>query len=106
MTPHGHRWRTVTLPALRVRAGHECQRCAAPEQPMGLYRMLEGAHLDGDDVNDGDDNLALLCRRCHRAHDYARWAEKFGAWLRAERERRAERKDAERPILAMLMEGS
>jgi hypothetical protein len=64
------------------------------------------AHLDGDTSNSGEDNLAVLDRRCHRAHDYASWAAKFKEYLRIERERRADEKDAARPILQMLVASS
>jgi hypothetical protein len=100
--PYGYRWRTHTLPALRTRACHECQRCGMPKRPMGWYRLLEGAHLDGDRANDNDDNLALLCRTCHRAHDYRVWSLTWTTWQRAQHERRIDEADAARPILALL----
>lgn len=99
---YGHLWRTVDRPAALLRAGHECVRCAIPDRPMGLRSSLDGAHLDGNPQNRSDENIAVLCRRCHRAADYAGWALKYGAWLTQERERRADLKDAGRPILQML----
>lgn len=50
------------------------------------------------------ENRATFCCRCHKAVDYSTWAPKFRAWLEAERERRIEEKDAQRPILKMLKE--
>lgn len=99
---YGHLWRTVDRPAALLRAGYECVRCAIPDRPMGLSSSLDGAHLDGNPENRSDENIAVLCRRCHRAADYAGWALKYRAWLVLERERRADLLDAGRPILQML----
>jgi 5-methylcytosine-specific restriction endonuclease McrA len=84
---YGHHWRTVVRPAVLRRAGGACQRCRRPWR-------LEVAHLDGNPANLGQDydNLAALCRNCHRRHDYALWAERC-------RETRAARKDRGRPLL-------
>ena len=102
MQPYGYHWRTVDRPAALVRAGYECQRCAIPDRPAGLRSSLDGAHLDGDPRNGADDNVAILCRRCHRAHDLPSWTAAFRAWLETERDRRIAEKDAARPILAFL----
>jgi hypothetical protein len=51
-------------------------------------------------------NLALLCRRCHRAADYPSWSAKFTQWLIGQRDERVAKKDAARPILAYLEEAS
>lgn len=99
---YGHTWRTVERPAALVRAGHECVRCLAPDRPSGLWSTLDVAHLDGNPANRSEDNLAVLCRRCHRATDYAVWSRKYRVWLIAERERRADLLDAGRPILQLL----
>ena len=99
MSPYGHAWRTVTRPAALTRAGHECERCALPDRPKALRSALEGAHLNGDPSDNGESNIAILCHRCHKAVDYPEWARKC-------RETRIARKDAARPILAMLMEAS
>jgi hypothetical protein len=69
---------------------------------MGTYSQLERAHLDGDRTNDKPENIAVLCRTCHRAHDYPEWAEKFKKYLRVQKEARIAEKDAARPILVML----
>ena len=53
----------------------------------------------------GETNLAALCKRCHRRHDYAGWSVKFRHYLEIEKERRIDRKDAERPLLMLCSEG-
>ncbi|MGO9893117.1 MAG: hypothetical protein ACLPX8_02745 [Bryobacteraceae bacterium] len=106
MSPYGHHWRTIVLPALRVRASYACERCDLPDRPSGLRSALDGAHLDGDTSNNDDMNLALLCRRCHRAADYPSWSAKFTQWLIGQRDERVAKKDAARPILAYLEEAS
>lgn len=103
---YGHRWRTVTRPRILARAGNACERCARrPGLPaIGRSRKVWGvpskvepldiAHLvipPGQPGHDDDDNLAALCRQCHRTHDYKAWAAKC-------HETRAARKDAARPI--------
>jgi hypothetical protein len=94
---YGYTWRTITRPAALTRAGHECERCALPDRPTGLRSSLEGAHLNGNPADIGDSNIAILCHRCHKAVDYTDWARKC-------RQTRIERKDAARPILAMLLQ--
>lgn len=96
---YGHRWRTLTRPAILARACYECERCAMPDRPMGLKSALEGAHLNGDSSNDSPANTAALCHTCHRRHDYAAWAAAAG-------ETRRRRKDAARGLLALLAEAS
>lgn len=58
--------------------------------------------MDGNPFNREPENLACLCRTCHRAHDYTAWALAFRAWLELERVKRIDAKDAARPILVML----
>jgi 5-methylcytosine-specific restriction endonuclease McrA len=107
MTPYGHHWRTVTRPLALIRAGYECQRCGIGDRSMGNRSALDVAHLlipPGQPGHDDEDNLAVLCPKDHRAHDYTQWAEKFRAWLLVEKDRRITAADAARPILAMLTE--
>jgi hypothetical protein len=103
MSDYPYSWRSRRRADL-VAAGYECERCAQPDRPMGRYTQLERAHLDGDRNNDAPQNIAVLCRTCHRRHDYAAWARQHAEWRLRERERRIARKDAARPILAQLME--
>jgi len=115
MTPYNHHWRTVVRPHILQRAGGifengdykgcaRCERCGRPDALLSVYQHseLDIAHLDGDRLD--DDALAALCRKCHRALDYAEWAAKFSAWVRAERDRRAAEADSHRPILVYLQE--
>jgi hypothetical protein len=79
----------------RQRAGDCCERCGAVNgtyQTCGDRAVLVqcgAAHLDHDPANNGDENVAWLCRRCHLAHDSGQ-----------HRETRCARKDAARPLLA------
>src|SRR5580765_1698262 len=104
-SPYDHTWRTVTRPAALRRAHWECQRCGLPDRPLGLRSALDVAHLSGDTTDSSDDNLAVLCRRDHRSHDYTSWAAKFREYLILERHRRIDQKDKARPILTLLSEG-
>jgi hypothetical protein len=68
--------------------GAHCERCGIADVPIvsvWTRSELDIAHLDGVPGHDDDENLAALCRPCHRAHDLAEWAAKFGAWLVSER---------------------
>jgi 5-methylcytosine-specific restriction endonuclease McrA len=87
--PYDYHWRTVTRPRILERAGRACERCHRPWPPLDV------AHLvipPGQPGHDDDANLAVLCRRCHRAYDYVEWSRKCY-------ETRSRRKDAGRPLL-------
>lgn len=88
---YGYDWQTVIRPRELKRADHRCERCHRPWKPLDV------CHLDGNPANREWPNLAVLCRTCHRANDYALWAQRC-------RETRARKKDAERPILQYLKE--
>lgn len=118
--PYGHHWRTVIRPRILARAGGvfdsrgcyiggaSCERCRLPDVlPVGIWQrsQLDIAHLDGDITHQDDEDLAALCRRCHRALDFPEWAAKFGEWVRQQRKERIARKDSARPILKLLEEG-
>lgn len=116
-SPYDHHWRTVTRPDALRRAGGVfddagtylggalCQRCGVPDPfPLSVWQhsTLDVAHLDGNTADSSEDNLACLCRRCHRATDYTEWVAKFKAWVAREREARAARLDAGRPLLLLM----
>lgn len=44
--------------------GHKCEMCANVEW-LGSPIKLEMDHIDGDNTNDSDTNLRLLCPNCH-----------------------------------------
>jgi len=98
---YSYTWRK-RRPEDLAQAFYACQRCDAEDQPFGLYSELERAHLDGDRTNDAPENVAVLCRTCHRRLDHAEWLALYRAWLAVEREKRIDRMDAERPILKFL----
>lgn len=114
---YGRQWRTVTRPAILLRAGGrfsedgkyhgaaKCEKCGYIDcLPKGRSE-LDVAHLvipPGDPGHDDHTNLAARCHACHRAHDYAQWAAAYRAWLTEQVRLRIERKDAERPILIMI----
>lgn len=90
-SPYNWRWRTVTRPAILARENGRCLRCGTRQG------WLDVAHLvlpPGEPGHDDLDNLGLLCRKCHRRHDYAVWARK--CWLT-----RTRRKDSARPLLTL-----
>jgi hypothetical protein len=89
---YGHRWRTVIRPAVLKRCQGRCERCRR------IPLRIEVAHLDQDPYNIAENNLAALCGRCHRRHDYVIWAAKA-------LETRRVRKDRGRPLLGEIGEG-
>lgn len=104
--PYGYDWRMHTRPQALKRAGGRfgkkrqyiggaaCERCELADPiPKPKRSLVECAHLDGNCRNRDPDNIAILCYRCHRAHDYLEWARKC-------HETRAARKDAARPLIA------
>jgi len=116
---YGHRWRTLTRPAILARTGGvfdsagrylggaRCMRCGTPDvYPVGVWlrSILECAHLNGEAADNSEENTAALCHRCHKAADYAHWILAYRAWAIAEREKRLDEKDAGRPVLATLKE--
>jgi 5-methylcytosine-specific restriction endonuclease McrA len=77
---------------IRDRDGHCCKFCGVAQHATGwrdqrgnFHALAEGqtapasvktvrivltvAHLDHDTANNGDENLAALCQRCHLRHD-------------------------------------
>jgi hypothetical protein len=89
---YGHHWRNETRPRILARAKNTCEKCGRFEYNG---TRLDVAHLvipPGQPGHDDDDNLAALCRLCHRRHDYADWARRC-------HETRSIRKDAARPLL-------
>jgi hypothetical protein len=122
---YGREWRTVIRPRIMTRAGHCCEDCGKPHgvrvrtlsggfwydvdqkgwrapkvgilegfrSPAGKWIKVKIgiAHLDHDPTNNSDENLKALCGYCHLRHDKQKHAET-----------RATRKDAARPLLALL----
>jgi hypothetical protein len=93
---YSYAWR-VRRPADLAQFSYECARCAIPDRPMGLYSMLERAHLSDD-----DEDIVLLCRTCHRRLDYPAWAADYKRYLERRRGELADELDAVRPILQFL----
>lgn len=81
-------------PRAKYTGGARCLRCNWRELRIdpGKRSQLEIAHLDGNPAHTSEGNLAVLCKTCHRAHDYKIWAARC-------RETRAARKDRARPLL-------
>ena len=98
---YSYTWRK-RRPEDLARASYACARCYAEDQPMGLYSELERAHLNGDRTNDAPENVAVLCRTCHRRHDKDEWLALYRAYLERKRQERIDALDAARPILQFL----
>ncbi len=66
-------WFTEIRPAVLERAGHKCEWCDAENykaHPVtGSKVVLTVAHIDHDIENNGWENLAALCQKCHNGHD-------------------------------------
>jgi hypothetical protein len=118
VSKYGYRWDTETRPRILRRAGGVfeggryiggacCERCGIADHFISIWEPvsdIDVAHLDGDLTNDVSENLAALCRLCHRAHDYRVWSFQFTTWLHAEHQRRIDEADAARPLLKFLKE--
>lgn len=53
---------------LIIKRGHICQRCNLDEW-LGELITLEVHHIDGDNLNNKESNLQLLCPNCHSQTD-------------------------------------
>jgi hypothetical protein len=75
---YGPSWNAISL-ARRERAGWRCEWCQAeyrqPNPVTGSMVVLTVAHIDHDETNNSDGNLAALCQLCHNRHDIAHWVE-------------------------------
>lgn len=64
---------------IRERDENRCKFCNAenhqPHPITGSIVVLTVAHLDHDPRNNGDENLAALCQRCHNRYDAKHRAE-------------------------------
>lgn len=54
----------MMLPSLIYKRGHKCENCGLSEW-MNEKIPLEVHHVDGDKLNNNEDNLLLLCPNCH-----------------------------------------
>lgn len=65
-------WKAISL-RKREAAGWRCEWCPAenakPHPVTGSTVVLTVAHLDHDETNVSDANLAALCQRCHLRYD-------------------------------------
>lgn len=68
-------WKQISRYLRFYRANNRCEQCGAPN---GQFRsdthtviVLTVAHLDHNPRNNYLSNLAVLCQRCHLAHDRA-----------------------------------
>lgn len=66
-------WKTEIVPRIKARAGDRCENCGAANystSASGKRVVLTVAHLDNPDPMDcRDENLALLCQKCHNSRD-------------------------------------
>lgn len=49
---------------IKERAGWKCERCGHADD-AAFHHVLTVHHLDGNEANCADWNLAALCQRCH-----------------------------------------
>ena len=77
----------------RNQHGRPCSPLRAQGLPRKIRVKLTGAHADHDASNMADRNLRCWCTWCHLMHDMSQ-----------HKESRSNRKDAARPILAMIQE--
>ena len=54
----------AALPALTYKRGHKCEKCRL-DTWLNNPIPLEIHHKDGDNLNNEEDNLELLCPNCH-----------------------------------------
>jgi len=125
VSKYGWHWETVIRPSILRRAGGvfdeqrryeggaRCERCGIPDRmPLSVWAKseIDVAHLDGDRGNAAPENLAALCRQCHRGSvDYRVWSLQFTTYLErkhreliAERESLIDAADEARPILQIV----
>ena len=56
-------WKTEIVPRIRERDRDKCQHCGETGEGLAV------AHLNHDETDNRDENLLLLCRPAHLAHD-------------------------------------
>jgi 5-methylcytosine-specific restriction endonuclease McrA len=56
-------WKTKIVPRIRKRDQNTCQHCGETGE------QLQVAHVNHDETDNRDENLLLLCRPAHLAHD-------------------------------------
>lgn len=65
-------WKEISK-RIREREGDKCKWCGAenhkPHPVTGSKVILTVAHLDHDEQNCSDENLAALCQKCHLTYD-------------------------------------
>ena len=60
----GTRYRSAYTPQLIKLRGHKCQNCGL-EEWLNSPIALECHHINGDNTDNRDENLLLLCPNCH-----------------------------------------
>ncbi len=94
---YGPEWRRRSARLRTERAGNMCEWCGAKNyQPHPITKskvILTVAHLNHTPGDDREENLAVLCQRCHLMLDRDQHIENA-------RLTRQKNKDAVRPLLA------
>lgn len=71
-------WKQISL-RIRERDGWRCKFCGAengkPNPTTGSKVVLTVAHLNHDEADCRDENLAALCQKCHLTYDAQHHAE-------------------------------
>ena len=66
-------WKEISQRIRFERAKGRCEWCGAENYAAhpetGSRVILTVAHLDHDPANNGEENLAALCQRCHNRYD-------------------------------------
>jgi len=64
----------------KAEEGYRCERCRHSNRPSTGH-TLTVHHLDGDKSNNTDENLAVLCQRCHlRIQRIRKWDQLVMPW--------------------------
>jgi len=79
-------WKEIS-DRIKSKAGWRCERCGEPDSGRPDGALLTVHHLDRDETNNCDWNLAALCQRCHlsiqgRVDLYQAYMFEHSGWMR------------------------
>ena len=70
---YGAGWKLLSLKLIEERAKNKCERCGnerTTENTRNGYRItLNVCHLDHNHLNNNDENLMVMCGKCHLNYD-------------------------------------
>lgn len=102
---YGKEWQQLSKRLRTVRAGNKCEWCHAenykPHPVTKSKVILTVAHFNHITGDDREENLVVLCQRCHLSLDRQQHVENAKKTWAKKREQAIDERDAARPFLTM-----